>query len=200
MFYNCRIMDVIILRNHLVLIYFWYYLEWILYFSICFLSFSFKNNLCKVWWRCGEDVVIKIFRLFIRKRLTQGLVKMWWRCGEDVVIKIFRPFICKIYFARDLRKIFRKSVEKYFDHSYARDLRKRLTQGLVKMWWRCGDKDISTIHTPDIFRKISEDVVKVCWRFYVSKLFICSYCSISLLIIAFMLRIFLFEMVSVISL
>ena len=133
MFYNYRMMDVIILRNHLVLIYFWYYLEWILYFSIYFLSFSFKNKLRKVWWRCGED----IFRPFIRNRLTQGLVKMWWRCGED----IFRPFI-----------------------------RNRLTQGVVKIW--C----------------------------YVSKLFICSYCSISLLIIAFMLWIFLFEIVSVISL
>ena len=28
------------------------------------------------------------------------------------------------------------------------------------VYW--ADKDISTIHTPDIFRKISEDVVKVC--------------------------------------
>ena len=121
-----------------------------------------------MWWRCGDKDISTIhtpdiFRPFIRKIYFDHSFARY--ISTIHTQDIFRPFIRQIYFARDLRKIFRKSVEKYFDHSYARDLRKRLTQGLVKMWWRCGDKDISTIHTPDIFRKISEDVVKVWWKF-----------------------------------
>ena len=140
MFYNYRTMDVIILRNHLVLIYFWYYLEWILYFSICFLSFSFKNKLRKVWWRCGEDVVIKIFRPFIRQIYFDHSFARY--ISTIHTQDIFRPFIRQIYFARDLRKIFRKSVEKYFDHSFARDLR--------KVWWRCGEDVVIKIFRPFI--------------------------------------------------
>ena len=105
---------------------------------------------------------------------------MWWRYFASLlknnstihVQDIFRK-VCWICSER--------CSERYFDHSFSSlvikifrpFIRNRLTQetyarfgeDVVKMLWRCGDKDISTIHTPDIFRKISEDVVKVCWKF-----------------------------------